>query len=225
MGQIPKLEEQMSPIKIENHQLFSEEFLQKYLSDGMGVMSKREIDILVMNLLMKYGDLSTRSNYDLSILLRIPEATIKRLRYEARLRYPPDEEYIRREFLIVLTNAKLELDRNNEKSVENMKLVFIMEDNFLRYAIQGRLKERGMFADTSFNTEIVKISCSSLVAVLEELYDEKTALDFLERCKSLLKSDKKEENRKILLDFALDTAKSVLSAMAFGLLKSKLGIS
>ena len=215
----------MDTIQVSNYQGFTEEFLKKYLLDGMGVMSKREIDILIMNLLLKYGDLSTRSNYDLSIMLRIPETSVKRLRYEAKLRYPPEEEYIRREFLKVLVNAKIELDRNDENEIENMKIVFIMEDNYVRYAIQGRFKERGMFADSSFNSEIIKISCGSLRAVISEFYGEESAQDFMKRCKALKKTTDKHEFRKQLVDFALDTAKTFLTGTAIGVFKASIGVT
>lgn len=214
----------MDAIQITDYQGFTEEFLNKFLLDGMGVMSKREIDILIMNLLMKYGDLSAKSNYDLSIMLRIPETSVKRLRYEAKLRYTPEDEYIRREFLKVLVNAKIEMDRNDESEIENMKIVFIMEDNYVRDAIQGRLKAKGMFADSSFNSEIIKISCGSLCAVISEFYGEESAQDFMKRCKALKKSSDKSEHRKQLVDFALDTAKTFLTGTAIGVFKTSIGI-
>ena len=71
---------------------FVKDFLGEYLSDGLGAKNKREIDILVMNLLMKYGDLAAKSNQELSILLQATESKVKSLRYEARLKYPPDAE-------------------------------------------------------------------------------------------------------------------------------------
>ena len=70
---------------------FVGDFLEEYLSDGLGAKTKGEIDILVVNLLMKYGDLSPKSNQELSILLQATESKIKRLRYEARLKYLRDQ--------------------------------------------------------------------------------------------------------------------------------------
>jgi len=214
----------MDAINVNDFQGFTDEFLKKYLLDGMGVMSKREIDILVMNLLIKYADLSAKSNYDLSIMLRIPETSVKRLRYEAKLRYPPEDEYIRREFIKVLVKAKIELDRNEEYDIENMKIVFIMEDNYVRYAIQGRLKERGMFADSSFNSEIIRITCGSLCAVISEFYGEEASRDFMERCNVLKRSSDKHEQRKQWVDFALDTAKTFLTGAAIDLFKTSIGV-
>ncbi|WKZ34965.1 MAG: hypothetical protein QY332_15220 [Anaerolineales bacterium] len=149
---------------------FVREFLDEYLGDGLGAKSKREIDILVMDLLMRYGGLGARSNQELSILLQAPVSRIKSLRYEARLKYPPDEDYVRREFLYILSRSKY--------AIETGRIVFAIEDNYIRHAIQGQLKARGMFADTSFNSELIKIDRRSLAAVIGELYDAETAQAF-----------------------------------------------
>lgn len=206
-------------LKIEDYQSFSNEFLQEYLSDGFGVMSKREIDILIMNLLMKYGDLAKKSNHELSLLLRVPESTIKRLRYDARLRYKPDDAYIQREFLNVLSKANFELERNEESKIENVKFIFVMEDNYLRYDIQGRLKDKGMFADTSFNSEIIKIGYLSLVAVISEICGEEVGSDFKKKFKSLNKRAELDGIPKMLKDFALDTLKSIGTAVVVSAIK------
>lgn len=205
--------------RIEDYQSFSTEFLQEYLSNGFGVMSKHEIDILVMNLLMKYGNLGENSNHDLSLLFRIPESTIKRLRYEARLRYQPDANYLRNAFIRVLDKAEFELDRINTGNVENAKLVFAMEDNYLRYEIQGRLKAKGMYADSSFNSEIVKIGFKPMILVISELCGEEAAQDFEVRFKSLKQDAKQEDLRKTLLSFIQDLTKSVITATITGAMR------
>lgn len=218
----------MESIKINNFKAFTEEFLKVYLANGLGSAPKREIDILVTNLLMKYGDLTKESNHNLSILLQVSESTIKRLRYEAKLKYPPDDEYIKREFLFILANSQFEAENIEETDVENLKLIFIMEDNYLRYAIQGRLKEKGMFADTSFNSEIIKISCGSLVNVIEEFYGKETADEFLGVFESLIHSNDDVNNSQLkeyLHSFVIDTAISVLTGVAVAVLKSKLGLA
>ena len=218
----------MESIKINNFKAFTEEFLKVYLANGLGSAPKREIDILVTNLLMKYGDLTKESNHNLSILLQVSESTIKRLRYKAKLKYPPDDEYIKREFLFILANSQFEAENIEETDVENLKLIFIMEDNYLRYAIQGRLKEKGMFADTSFNSEIIKISCGSLVNVIEEFYGKETADEFLGVFESLIHSNDDVNNSQLkeyLHSFVIDTAISVLTGVAVAVLKSKLGLA
>lgn len=214
----------MDKIIISEHKKFVDDFLKEYLENGFSVMPKREVDILVFNLLLKYGGLIAHSNHALSIMLQTPESKIRSYGYEARLRYPPDENYIRREFLIVLGRAQFQLDKKDADDIEKMKIIFAIEDKFLRHAILGRLKEKGMFADTSFNREIVKIECSSLIDVIEELYDEEIASNFKDGFEVLKDSKNKISCSELVLDFVLATAKSIFEAVVVSEIKSRLGM-
>lgn len=149
---------------------FVEQFLSEYLKEGFGSLPKREVDILVMNLLLNLGELAGESNQDLSIRLRATESKVKRLRYEARLKYPPEPDYVKLEFFYILSKSKYAMNTG--------KIIFAIEDDYIRHAIQGKLKAKGMFADTSFNTELIKIDPKFLVSVLGELYSEEIAQDF-----------------------------------------------
>ena len=206
----------MDALPVKDTKSFVTEFLQEYLSDGIGAKTKREIDILVMNLLMNYAGLSGKSNQELSILLQAPEAKIKSLRYEARLKYPPDADYIKREFLYILYHAQFDITKG--------KIVFVMEDNFLRHAIQGQLKSKGMFADTSFNTEIIRIDKDSLESVIGELYGKEIAGAFHDGFSEM--EDQAEgvdlgaSFRDGVIKFVADTAQ----ALAIVLIKSRLGM-
>ena len=206
----------MDALPVKEPKSFVTEFLQEYLSDGIGAKTKREIDILVMNLLMNYAGLAGKSNQELSLLLQAPEAKIKSLRYEARLKYPPDADYIKREFLYILYHAQFDITKG--------KIVFVMEDNFLRHAIQGQLKSRGMFADTSFNTEIIRIDKDSLESVIGELYGKETAeafhAGFSEMEDQAQGVDLGASFREGVIKFVADTAQ----ALAIVLIKSRLGM-
>ena len=193
---------------------FVKGFLDEYLSNGIGSKTKREIEILIMNLLMKYAGIADKSNQELSILLQAPEAKIKSLRYEARLKYPPDADYVKREFLYILLRSQFDFARG--------KMVFAIEDEFLRHAIQGQLKSKGMFADSSFNTEIVRIDRNSLETVIGELYGDETAKAFHDGFSEM--EDQAEgveigtSFKEAVLKFVVDTGKS----LALDLIKSRL---
>ncbi|NCO47383.1 MAG: hypothetical protein GW890_13790, partial [Vibrio sp.] len=148
------------------------------------------------------------------ILLQAPEAKIKSLRYEARLKYPPDADYVKREFLYILLRSQFDFARG--------KMVFAIEDEFLRHAIQGQLKSKGMFADSSFNTEIVRIDRNSLETVIGELYGDETAKAFHDGFSEM--EDQAEgveigtSFKEAVLKFVVDTGKS----LALDLIKSRL---
>ena len=75
--------------------IWAEEFLDHYLRDGLGVMSKKETEVLVMSLLERHAELDGKTSHELSLLFQQPETRVATLRYEAKLRYPPDEkEYV-----------------------------------------------------------------------------------------------------------------------------------
>ena len=205
----------MDKVTIKNARDFVDGFLEEYLADGMGTMSKREIDILVMNLFIKYGGLADASNQDLSILLKTPESKIKGLRYEARLKYPPDTDYVRREFLYILSRAQFDSEKG--------RIIFAMEDEYLRHAIQGKLKGEGRFADSSFNTEIIKIEQGSLESVIGELYGKEYAQAFHDGFEELEQPEDGKTSssfKDVILNFVLETAKD----LSISLIKSRLGI-
>jgi hypothetical protein len=197
---------------------FVKEFLDEYLSDGIGAKTKREVDILIMNLLMNYADLARLSNQELSILLQAPVSKIKSLRYEARLKYPPEPDYVKKAFLNILLNS--------QRDFENGKIIFAIEDEFVRQSIQGQLKSKGMFADSSFNTELVKINRGSLEAVINELYGKEIGEDFhkgFTEMEAQLEGDDTDVVKAftdMLIAFASETAKK----LAYDFIRGRIGL-
>ena len=204
-------------VKDKDAKKFVAEFLEEYLSDGIGAKSKREIDILVMNLLVNYGGLAGQSNQDLSMLLQAPESKIKGLLYEARLKYPPDPDYVKREFLYILSKSQY--------AIETGKIIFAIEDNYIRHAIQGQLKAKGMFADSSFNSELIKIDKGSLEAVIGELYDEETAQSFHDGFEAMENQMSEEGFDAVgaFSDFMIVLAKAAAQKFALNLLQGRIG--
>lgn len=70
--------------------------INKYLTRGFGSMNKNEFEVWIFHYLLSNRFIN-ENNYDISIQLRIPETKVKRLRYEAELKYgdPKDEESYR----------------------------------------------------------------------------------------------------------------------------------
>lgn len=153
--------------KIKEPQNFLNEFLDYYLTRGLGSLSKRECDILMVHLLDKHSDLGGQKNQKASITLGVTESRIRSLRYEAKLKFPPQErDFIKIQLIWCLAQSKFESDKN--------RISFIVEDSFVRHGLQGLLKEHGSFADNSFNSEIVVISAEHLGDLLDITYNKKT---------------------------------------------------
>ncbi len=61
--------------------IFLEKFIEEYLKRGFGSMSKRDIDVLLMHLLIEHTNLSDENNFNLSIKLKLTETKVKNLKY------------------------------------------------------------------------------------------------------------------------------------------------
>lgn len=148
--------------------IFINKFLSEYLSRGFGSMSKRDIDVLLMHLLMEHTDLSNENNFNLSIKLKLTESKVKNLKYEANLKYTESlEKDIKEEFLSLLSKAKLQVIG------KETWISIVVEDTFLRHAIKAKVKENGSFTDSSFNSEIVKISVDDFSYLMYVFSDDK----------------------------------------------------
>lgn len=137
------------------------ELVKKYLVRGFGSMNKNDFEVAIFNYLLESG-WSAKTNRAISLELKIPETKVKRLRYEAELKYGEntDDEF----------NTRLEkvLENANFKH-DGKKLVFVMENQMLRNYLDGKLKEMGNFSDRSFNSEVVSIDAKDFIELLKQL--------------------------------------------------------
>ena len=102
---------------------FVDEFLEHYLHHGFGSLGKRDVDILVMHLLCKYAGLEMKPNNELSQLLQLTESKVRSLRYEAKLKYPPQEEHhVERRFLWALAMSQFDAERQSVKFVVGLQV-------------------------------------------------------------------------------------------------------
>ncbi|MBR4336769.1 MAG: hypothetical protein IKP91_00810 [Bacteroidaceae bacterium] len=136
--------------------------IKEYVKRGFGSMNKNDFEVWIFNYLL-HGDLLGKSNYDISVELRMPESKVKRLRYEASLKYgnPTDTSQYNEAFKSLLGNVNLKKGSNNI-------VQFAVEDTQLRHYLDSILKKKGRFADTSFNTEVVSITLDDLAMLLDE---------------------------------------------------------
>ena len=148
---------------------FEDEFLDHYLQLGLGSMPKADIDALVMHLLDRYGlhgsgPLANYGNQAVSERLKTPVNKIKKLRYEAALKFGGRiEDQAMGRLLAALSKATLETDGD--------KIGLIIEDTLAKNWLQGQLKTYQHIFDYSFNTEIVKVSADGLFQVLDAVFD------------------------------------------------------
>lgn len=183
---------------------FESEFLESYLKFGLGSMPKSDIDALVMSLLDRYGlngsgPLATLGNQTTSERLKTPVSRVKKLRYEAALKFGGCvEDQAKGRLLAALANATLE--------PEGKKICLIIEDSLAKNWLQGQLKIYQHIFDHPFNTEIVRISAEGLFQVLESIFDHKQIEVFKAGYEQAQKEAVADERKKIFKSVALKFA-------------------
>jgi len=157
--------------------------IENYLSRGFGSMNKNDFEIWIFNYLLQER-LKGKSNYDISIELRIPEQKVKRLKYEAGLKYgtPQDTSIYAGEFSKLLSKAQLKKDGSCVQ--------FVVEDLQLRKYLDSLLKKDGRFSNTSFNTEIVSIDADDLEFLMKSIFPDEDWNALYKNAKDLLNTDK-----------------------------------
>lgn len=152
------------------------EAIENYLKRGFGSMNKNDFEVFIFNEIIKSPKHKGKSNYDLSCNLRIPETKVKRLRYEANLKYPLDENAIKAIFKEYLEFAKMLPD--NTRPIE-----ICIEDDTVRKYIISLLKKGHRFSDSSFNSEIMRMTVDDFSYILDNVCNDEEKERLLEKIK------------------------------------------
>ncbi|WP_430816064.1 hypothetical protein [Carboxylicivirga sp. RSCT41] len=196
-------------MKLTDKEKFALEFIEQYSIRGFGSMNKNDFEVLIFNLLRKYGDLKEKSNFEISLDLQIPETKVRRLSYESDLKYGHiTESDVKVEFFKIVARSKLRADLN--------KVEFVIENKFIRTSIGAQLKKLGHYADSSFNSEITRIHIESFVDLLAYYYPQEAIERIVKECQATIKGDKenpvtfKSILRKFLEGVAAESGKKVV---------------
>ena len=154
--------------------------IEDYIENRFGSLLKNDFEVMFFQYML-LNKLEGKDNYTISEELRIPEAKIKRLRYEASLKYKG------------IIDDKSDYDKLKEALVrvkfrkDNNRLQFVIEDISVRKFLDHLLKEEGRFTDTSFNKEIVTIEFPDLLTIYKAIPEgKKDLLDILKVAKKEL---------------------------------------
>lgn len=184
------------------------QFITNYLNRGWGSMNKNDFEVYIFNEIITDPNYAGMNDYGLSIALSIPQSKVKRLRYEANLKYGKNNaEFYSQQFRALLQEAKPQAV-NNGKAVK-----FCMENKGLYLYIDNLLKQDGRFGDRSFNSELMVISMEDLVYLLE-----KTMLTEDEKNEILVKYRQETKDNSINISSALlEIAKAFAEGAGKGL--------
>lgn len=124
--------------------------IQAYLNRGFGSMTKNDFEVWIFYQLL-CGELRGKSNREISIALRIPDSKVKRLRYEADLKWgsPNDDSAYHDALVNVIKKARLVKDKT--------QILLVIEDTALLKYLDAKMKNANVAWDKSFNSENIYI--------------------------------------------------------------------
>ena len=135
--------------------------IEKYLERGFGSMNKNDFEVFIFGQILTMTPYKGKNNYELSLLLHIPETKIKRLRYESALKTATTTDIYKQKVYDLLDRAVL---RGEDKEI-----VFTVEDVMLKQYISSVLKKEGRMIDSSFNPELVVIHIADFQYLANEV--------------------------------------------------------
>ena len=135
------------------------EVIEQYLNRGFGSMNKNDFEVWIFNEWRK-SQSKDLSDYQISKELKISEAKIKRLKYEADLKYSFNEVELLDKFFCLVEKAKYKK--------EGEKLIFVISDKLLRQYITSVLEDDGRFLESSLTSSTVSIYIDDFIFLLEK---------------------------------------------------------
>jgi hypothetical protein len=164
-------------LKANGHgELFIDAFLEGYLTPAFGARSKSEIDLLVFTALVHAGAIDADAPiYDIARSFNLTTTRTRSLVLNWQLRSAQLAENLDGRLIKSMQKTRF--------SKDGSFLTFGVESPLLREEIEARLKRNGVFADASFQKDIVRMSVEAFVEFLDEL----------------LPDDVKEDVRKLLI--------------------------
>ena len=140
------------------------EFFEFYTTPAFGARSKSEIDLKVFELLGKCGWIDD-DYYNVSRKLKITPTRAKNLILNAKLRAEsqPNTEKMYNAFLKKIKELGYRTDSKN-----NSIIIFSLPDMLLREYLKFKLRSVGKIWDSSFNSELVRVSVDDFLDIVSD---------------------------------------------------------
>jgi hypothetical protein len=135
---------------------FGESMLESLRQVPFGALPKAELELALFRGLVDAGIVDpAAATFDLARALEITPTRVRGLVYRYRLMNQGDEADTLADVVRALGKTRFELTGET--------ITFGVEDPYLRDSLAAALKQRGIFADTSFNPETVRLSLTAFV--------------------------------------------------------------
>lgn len=185
-----------------DHRTFLNDFLNRYLEHGFTSLSKKETDLLILQLLLRYHPEWSEDNppnaFELAKALRVKRGKIRSMLDELSFRNSGNEDLILRKLRELLKNAEIEFDNN--------KVRMQIEDAYIReYAKDIVHKDYGM-TDTSFNRSIITLSGDKFLALVSEVVSDDKLEEFKNKLETNLPSTERSSLVRVFLENFVSSA-------------------
>jgi hypothetical protein len=164
------------------HEKFSASFLEEYLKNGFGTMSKRELDLHVLKLLLEHNpewdSQSPPKSFVLAEKLRAKSSKIRGLLDELSFRNANDAEATKKRLGKLLEHC--------EKIDGGQRVKLQIEDAYLRGYAKNRVVERLGVVDASFDRTILTLNAEHFMALAVDVSDSKTVTALKKKLKAKL---------------------------------------
>ena len=197
---------------------FTEEFLQVYLQDGFTAMTKREIDLLILRLLVDHKDGWSWENppnaFEMAQALKAKRTRLRSMMDELSFRNQMDDEVAKERLRqIILDRVGPESDTTFEGATVRIQI----EDGYLREFAKSLVQEDLGIVDTSFDRSIMSLSASKFLGLVGALVNENTRAHMeteLKKHQDQLPKNEKQGIWKIFLESFVKSAGTELGKKA-----------
>jgi hypothetical protein len=148
---------------------FAVQFLERFMANGFATLPKREVEILVMHLLLQDGifgnDPEDIDHHMLSLQLKLPESRIRSLMYEVELKYGQQPDPI---------EGIIGLIEKGRYEIAGTKVKFSVHSPLLKQYLEYEIRQLDGVSDGSFGKHIVTLELNTFQLLLEHLYGDRS---------------------------------------------------
>jgi hypothetical protein len=152
---------------------FAREFLDAYFEHGFTTMGKREIDLLVLRLIIEHSEgwswEDPPTAFELSQKLRAKRSRIRSMMDELSFRHLADEDRARIRLRKVIEDR---IREDGDQVFEESRVRIQIEDGFLREFAKDLVQKDYGIVDSSFNSSIIVLSGDKFLALVFEVLPE-----------------------------------------------------
>ena len=146
-----------------NKEAFARDFLESYLADGFTSLSKREIDLLVLRLLLCHvnGWTENQPAFALAQVLKAKRGRVRSMLDELSFRNADNNDSTRERICLILDKSEKDFDKN--------KVKFQIEDGYLREYTKNIIQSDFGITDTSFDRSIISLSGDKFLTLVTKV--------------------------------------------------------